>query len=194
MTDYTSLHLDRGESVIMEVRKHWIIFLSHAIYLFLSAILPFIIFTALKIFVPQVLDYFKFPETINITALFIFFYCLWLLFLWVSFFIQWTKYYLDVWYVTEKRIIDVSQKNIFDREISNLRFDRIQDVTIDIQGFIPTLLNFGNIKVQTAGEDNKDFVMNTVRYPDKVRKVLFGQHNEIGDNPIHTRTNPFKLE
>ena len=181
MASYESLHLDPGEHVILEVRKHWIIFAANAISLLMSALLPCVIFVAIKIFIPQILVPIKLPG--NVPALVLFFYSLWLLFLWISFFLQWTKYYLDVWYVTEKRIIDIAQKRIFDREISNLRFDKIQDVTIDVQGFIPTMLGFGNIKVQTAGEDNKDFMMNTVRNPDEVRRVIFSQHNEIGDNP-----------
>jgi uncharacterized membrane protein YdbT with pleckstrin-like domain len=103
------------------------------------------------------------------------------MFLWLSFFINWTKYYLDVWYVTEKRIIAVDQRGIFNRGISNLRFDKIQDVTIDVKGFIATLLNYGNVKVQTAGEDNYEFSMSVVSNPENVRKVIFNQHNEIGD-------------
>jgi hypothetical protein len=170
----------------MEVRKHWIVFFGQALSLFVGSVFPFAIFVAVKMFVPKVyLTYFSYISLSgNTYALLLFFYILWLLFLWISFFVEWTKYYLDVWYVTEKRIIDIQQKRIFDREITNLRFDKIQDVTVDVHGFIPTVLNFGNIKVQTASEDNIDFFMNTVRKPDEVRRVIFSQHNEIGDAPI----------
>lgn len=181
--DYSPLHLDSDEHVIMEVRKHWIVFFGQAFSLFLGAILPFVIFTLLQIFLPQLFYKINLPG--NLYSLLLFFYILWILFLWISFFIQWTKYYLDVWYVTEKRIIDVEQKKIFDREITNLRFDKIQDVTIDVRGFISTMLNFGSIQVQTAGEDNTDFFMSNVRRPDEVRRVIFSQHNEIGDAPIN---------
>jgi hypothetical protein len=68
-----------------------------------------------------------------------------------------------------------------------LRFDKIQDVTVDVHGFIPTLKNFGNIKVQTASEDNLDFIIHTVRKPDVVRQVIFSQHNEIGDVPLRNK-------
>lgn len=188
MANYEHLHLDPNEHVILEVRKHWIVFAGIAASLLFSALLPCAIYIALQMFAPQILASFTIPG--NAPALFLFFYSLWLLFLWASFFIQWTKYYLDVWYVTEKRIIDVSQKKIFDREISNLRFDKIQDVTIDVHGFIPTLLGFGNIKVETAGENNMDFILDTVRNPDEVRRVIFSQHNEIGDTPLsHARAN-----
>jgi uncharacterized membrane protein YdbT with pleckstrin-like domain len=80
--------------------------------------------------------------------------------------------------VTEKRIIDVQQKQFFDREISNLPFDKIQDVTVDIHGLIPTMLNFGTVEVETASkEDDGDFVMRAVRDPDNVRRVIFDRHN-----------------
>ncbi len=184
MSDFKNLHLDPGEHVILEVRKHWIVFAGIAVSMLFAMILPLAVFVAVKIFMPQVFNVINFPESFNVSAFVLFFYCLWVLFLWASFFVQWTKYYLDVWYVTEKRIIDISQKKIFDREISNLRFDKIQDITIDVRGFIPTFLGFGNIKVETASEEGFDFVMNTVRHPDEVRRVIFSQHNEIGDSPV----------
>ena len=172
------LNLDNDESVILEVRKHWVVFVGYAVSLLFSALMPFVLFVFSKVLFPKI-NSINIPG--NTSALFLFFYCLWLLFLWALFFINWTKYYLDVWFVTQKRIIAVDQKRIFDRAISNLRFDKIQDVTIDVRGFIPTLLNYGDVKVQTAGEDNYEFSMNTVSDPEHVRKVIFSQHNEIGD-------------
>lgn len=179
--NYEALHLDADEHVILEVRKHWIVFVGQALSLFICAFLPFVLWAAIKIALPTI-GPIDLPG--NDSALFLFGYSLWLLFLWLSFFINWTTYFLDVWYVTEKRIIAVEQKRLFDREISNLRFDKIQDVTVDVQGFIPTFLNFGNVKVQTASEDNIDFYMSTVRNPDQVRRIIFSQHNEIGDAPL----------
>ena len=62
--------------------------------------------------------------------------------------------------------------------ISNLPFDKIQDVTVDIHGLIPTMLNFGTVEVETASkEDDGDFVMRAVRDPDNVRRVIFDRHN-----------------
>ena len=172
------LHLEADEHIILEVRKHWIVFIGYAFGLLFSSLSPFVVFIFLKILAPTLLEI---DVQGNVNALFLFFYSLWLLFLWASFFINWTKYYLDVWYVTEKRIIAVDQRSIFDRGVSNLRFDKIQDVTIDVRGFIPTMLNYGNVKVQTAGEDNYEFAMTAVRRPENVRKVIFNQHNEISD-------------
>ncbi len=110
--NYEQLHLEPGEHVILEVRKHWIVFAGNAVALLFSGFLPLIVFTLVEILVPNVLNVISLPG--NVAGLFVFFYSLWLLFLWVSFFVAWTKYYLDVWYVTEKRIIAIDQKHLFD--------------------------------------------------------------------------------
>jgi hypothetical protein len=186
--DYTPLHLDENEHVIMEVRKHWIVFVGNVLAFLAGALLPLALFGAAEIFIPEIVTkiLLSVPLSGSFLALLSFFYLLWVLFLWITLFLEWTKYYLDVWYVTETRIIDIQQKKIFTREISNLRFDKIQDVTIEVRGFIPTMLHFGNIKVQTAGEDNIDFRITNVRNPDEVRRVLFSKHNEIGDSSVKT--------
>ncbi|HBD24808.1 MAG: hypothetical protein A2566_00075 [Candidatus Zambryskibacteria bacterium RIFOXYD1_FULL_40_13] len=173
---YRALHLEPEEKVVLEVRKHWIVFFGQAIVLLFVAILPTLILVLVKKFVPGLLQA-GFLE--NKSAVFIFLYTLWILFLWISFFVEWTKYYLDVWYVTEKRIIIIDQKNLFHREVSNLRFNKIQDVTLEVQGFISTLLKFGNIRVQTASEDSKEFNMTSVRHPEEVRRIIFGHQNKI---------------
>ncbi|MFA5889132.1 MAG: PH domain-containing protein [Candidatus Paceibacterota bacterium] len=180
---YKALHLESDEHVVFEVRKHWIVFVGYATVLLFAALLPIILFKIVEIFIPE---FFNINFYGNKYALFLFFYTLWLLFLWISFFVEWTKYYLDVWYVTEKRIIIIDQKNIFHREVSNLRFDRIQDVTLDVQGFIPTFLKFGNIRVQTASENSQEFNMTTVRHPEEVRRIIFSHQNKVGDIHSHT--------
>jgi hypothetical protein len=38
------------------------------------------------------------------------------------------------------------------------------------------------VKVQTAAEDSKDFYMTFVSRPEEVKRVIFMQHNIVGDN------------
>jgi hypothetical protein len=177
MVSYKVLHLDIGENVIIEVRKHWIVFIEQIIaFIFAVLSLPifYLIFTKYLTFISSFI--YK-----NIT-MFLFFYIVWILIFWIALFLRWTKYFLDVWYVTEKRIIDVEQKRIFHREISNLRFDKIQDVSVEINGFLATFLNYGDIRVQTAAENSQSFFMSNVTDPENVKRIIFGQHNIVGDN------------
>jgi uncharacterized membrane protein YdbT with pleckstrin-like domain len=167
------LNLDTEEKIILEVRKHWFVFLGKIISFILAVFVPMIVLMLSLIFTPE-----NIKNIIHqYLSLIFFIYSLWLLFSWIILFIQWTNYYLDVWYVTEKRIIDVEQKGVFHREISNLRFDRIQDISIEVKGFIGTILNFGDIQVQTAAEDSSEFNMKNARNPENARKVIFIQHN-----------------
>lgn len=171
---FSKLNLDPGETVILEVRRHWIVFLGQAIFFLLMVALPPIMYALLVAFAPEVVV----SYALKYFSLLLFVYSLWLLMSWTGFFIRWTNYYLDVWYITEKRIIDVAQKRIFYREVSNLRFDKIQDISIEVKGIVATFLNFGDLKVQTAAEDSSDFFMDSAARPEDVRKVIFSHHNK----------------
>ena len=184
MSSYEALHLEPGEEVILEVRKHWIVFVGQIIGFGFLALLPLIIYiftaTYLAADIPQVVTT-AFGQYFHVMM---FFYILWVLFLWIGFFLSWTKYYLDVWYVTKSRIIDIEQERIFYRSISNIRFDRIQDITVEVKGFLATMLNYGSVRVQTASENEADFFMTAVKHPDDVKRIIFSQHNFVKNEQV----------
>jgi hypothetical protein len=182
MASYEILHLDPDEHVLLEVRRHWIVFVGSIVSFVFFSILPLVCYACVYIFsIAPLIDLLQHTVTIKIMVML---YVLWLLTFWLSFAITWTKYYLDVWYVTEKRIIDIEQKRLFTREVSNLRFDKIQDVTLEVQGFIATWFDFGNIRVQTAAEVSADFYLTYVSHPEEVKRVIFAQHNSVGDKGV----------
>jgi uncharacterized membrane protein YdbT with pleckstrin-like domain len=80
---------------------------------------------------------------------------------WVSFFYAWTKDYFDVWYVTDRHIIAIDQKQIFDRDEAFMELSRIQDVSFEKSSFLATFLDYGNLKVQSAGVE-QEFIMKDV--------------------------------
>ena len=174
-----ALNLEPGENVVLEVRKHWFVFFANGVFLAIAALLPLVLYEGISLIVPI---HISLPG--NASGLVFFFYSLWLLFLWINFFIQWTIYYLDVWYITEKRIIDVEQKHLFDRTVSNLRFDRIQDITVSVDGLIQTFLDMGTIHVQTAAKESDDFIMKNAYHPEKMRDLIFKHHNQESEKSM----------
>ncbi len=96
---------------------------------------------------------------------------LWYLFLWFAIFQTLTLYTLSTVVITNKRIIDSNQRGFFDREISELQSNRIQDVTVHIEGFIETFLKFGDVTIQTAGTE-KEFVFIQVPHPELVKDTI----------------------
>ena len=106
--------------------------------------------------------------------------------MWIFLFINLTNYYLDVWYVTSKRLIDINQKTLFYRDEAVLRLENIQDVATASKGIIQTLLGFGNIRAQTAGE-RREFIMRNIANPERVKEVITLEQGKVKDRVISVK-------
>lgn len=80
-------------------------------------------------------------------------------------------YYLDITIVTNDRILDIDQKGLFGRVVSELDLSRIQDVNSEIKGIFPTIFNFGLVEVQTAG-DEANFEFHDTPHPHAIRRRI----------------------
>lgn len=100
-------------------------------------------------------------------------YSLWLLILWIMFFMEWTDYYLDLWVITNKRIIDAEQKGFFHREVTSFLYGQIQDITVETRGLIETFFKFGTLHIQTAGH-NREIVIRDAHHPEEARSLILG--------------------
>lgn len=58
-----------------------------------------------------------------------------------------------------------------------MTFEKIQDITVEVRGLLATFLNYGDLKVQTASEDSRDFMMKNASRPEIVRQRIFEMHN-----------------
>ena len=85
-------------------------------------------------------------------------------------------YYLDALVITDKRILNVDQSGLFRHTVSEFRLDRVQDVTIEVPNFIATMLRYGNITIQTAGEVS--FSISEVPTPHIARDLILKQVRE----------------
>jgi len=109
--------------------------------------------------------------------LLLFFLTLLLLVLWAVMFLVVANYYLDYWIVTNERTIHAELKGLFSRVSSSVNHDKIQDITVEVKGFFPTLLNFGNLYIETAGEFQR-FTFKQIPEPYKTKDVIFKAQKE----------------
>ena len=168
--------INPDEHIEMVIRKHWFILLRDTFGILVILIIPFILYPYI---VGNEINLgpeasFIFDLSPEITTLIS---ASWVLILWMKLFGIWTDYYLDTWIVTDKRIIDVEQSGFFSRQVSSFRMERIQDVTIEVKGIIATLLRFGDIHVQTAGE-SQEFVIRGIPRPERVKEII-KEYNDI---------------
>ena len=170
------LQLESDETVRQVVRKHWFILLLELAIPVIVLPLPFLLYDFIsgqELALGAEIITTTIPE-----ALLPFLVATWVLLIWIKLFGVWTDYYLDTWIVTDKRIIDIEQRGFFRRHISSFRMERIQDVTIEVNGIIATLLNFGDIHVQTAGE-SREFIIKGIPKPKQLKEAILRQSDIV---------------
>lgn len=145
-----------NERIIMELRRHWFSFARTATKYILLLLGPVIVYQIINNFEVSLWDrLYNGGLTEVVTRLMISIYYLGV---WVFFLYSWLDYYLDVWLVTNERVVSLEQRGVFNRQVSELRLARVQDVSSHVKGLWETFLHFGDIKVQTASEvPNFDF-------------------------------------
>jgi hypothetical protein len=91
-------------------------------------------------------------------------------------------WYWNAFVITTHRIVDIDQRGLFDRVVSEAVYDKIQDVSHRRRGVIGTVLNYGSIIIQTAGSA-ANLEMAGVRDPKEVHHLItetMAAYAEIG--------------
>ena len=165
----TNFRLEEGEVLVERVQRHWFVFLLKALALLFAAVIPLALIPIL-------------PKEILIRlndSLLVFGYSLWLLFVWMAFFILFTDYYLDIWIITSKRVVNIEQVGLFNRTSTSCFISKIQDIEIKVDGLIQTLLNFGKIQIHTAGAREEVLTMDNMPSPQRIKEIIKRlQHTE----------------
>ena len=164
-----TLHIPPEDKKIFIIKKHW--------FALLRSMVPLMFFLVFGLAVILILGDKVFSEEHIISGK-IFLSSGLILIVWSVGFMIWTDWHLDVWVVTERRIYDIHQLSLFSREIAELRLERLQDITIEVRGIIATFLNFGHLRVQSAGQ-SKEFCIREIEKPYNAREIISKQVDEI---------------
>lgn len=164
------------EKIEFICRRHIATFLPKIfLFLFLLAT-PWIVYFLISLSNP----YFFQEETKKVAGLF--FLVGFYLFSTLLFLTLFVDYFLDVWVVTNERIIDIRQEGIFSRTVAETRFYLVQDVTSERKGVFQTIFNYGNVYVQTAAEKGR-FVFENVPNPFSIAQKIMTLVEK--DKPYH---------
>ncbi len=148
-------NLREWEKVEMVIRRHWIIFVFLAFYGFIGLII-------------NILLYILFTSGLWLNILTII-YVLWLI---VYIYIIWINHELDMYVVTNSRIIWIEQIWFLNRQVSQCTLKDVQEVNSKTQWFFANMLDYWDLTIQTAW-NTSNFKMEFV--PDSLwesRKVL----------------------
>ncbi|HSX27282.1 MAG TPA: PH domain-containing protein [Patescibacteria group bacterium] len=102
-------------------------------------------------------------------------------------------YRLSILVITDEHLTQVVQKGLFRRKVSQLSMANVEDVTSQKEGIFPTLLNFGTLKIETAGEQN-NFDFTYCPNPDYyANMVLAARERYIQSDPTRANRANYRL-
>jgi uncharacterized membrane protein YdbT with pleckstrin-like domain len=130
-----------NEKVLLYLHRHWYTLLSKMIGLFFAALIPFIV---VAVSGPII-------NSFGLNTIVVFLFSVYYMVIWYVFGFFITMYTMDIWIVTDSRIIDSTQNGFFNRTVSEISLGNIQDITTMVSGAIPTMMNYGDVEVQSAG-------------------------------------------
>jgi len=93
----------------------------------------------------------------------------------------WINWYYSLFIVTDQRLIQITQKGLFNRSIVDLGLNQIQSLNYEVAGLQATLLGYGTILVQTY---MGDLVVHEVHHPAKIYKQLITILKDLGVTPV----------
>jgi len=133
-----------GEEVLLSLRAHPITLIPT---LFNGIVISILIFLSRFILTP-----FLNPAQLTYTVIFFYF---------ATFFYVWfqvVNWYFNIGIITTMQIVDVDFNALTYRNVTRTELNHIEDISVKVSGFIPSIFDFGNIFIQTAGtEINTEF-------------------------------------
>jgi hypothetical protein len=160
---------ETNEPVYVFARPYFIAFLPTAlvflaVFAFSAAAQYLVSSGKLGIFAPAATDAILFLGAFQLFALTVFFVAV-------------LDFYYDIVVVTDRRMADIDQEQLFYRRISQLNLEDVEDATSTSKGFLPTLFNYGTVLIQTAGSE-QEFHMDNVRFPQEIAAIVLDLANQ----------------
>lgn len=150
---------DQQEKIVLLLRQHPIVNLG------------WITILALMLFAPSLMEFVPGFEVLPARFQFmtvILWYLLTLAYA-LENFLNW---YFNVYIVTDERIVDIDFYGLIYSDLSVTKTANIQDVNFKRMGSLSALFDFGNVNIQTAGE-NREFEFGNVPHPAKVVEIIY---------------------
>jgi hypothetical protein len=91
------------------------------------------------------------------------------IFIFAYWFYRWIGWYYTVYIATNQRLIEISQKGLFDRAFTEWQLNKILNINYRIGGLQAVLFGYGDISVQTVVGD---FQIPKVHHPAKIHARL----------------------
>lgn len=93
----------------------------------------------------------------------------------------WYLWHGSHYILTTERVISVDQKGFFHRAVSEAPLDKIQNVSYEIEGPYQTFLDYGMVRILTAGQKDADVEFRFVHHPYDVQQEITDAAHTYGN-------------
>lgn len=88
--------------------------------------------------------------------------------------------------LTSKHLVQVKQNGLLDRSLSKFTLDELQDVKGSRTGLFATVLNYGDLMIETAGA-KENFIFGPVADPLSTAELINDSHEQFESDHIYER-------
>ncbi len=157
-----AVQLQEGEFPVLECRRHWIYLWPLMALYAMVALAP----VALAVVLVGLLDLGG-NGRLAVYAL----AALWAAYWGVRAYFGWYRYRHDQWLITNQRLVDSQRRHWFHQEVASADLVDVQDTSVEREGVLETVLNYGDLVCQTAGQQ-LNFVLHGIPDPVSVLTAL----------------------
>lgn len=100
---------------------------------------------------------------------------------------------LNVYLVTNNRLIQVAYQSLLNKKVLESPLDRILNVSFSSKGFWQSLFKFGAVEVQVAGLP-EPIVLKNLKDPGEVKDFLWKAHNQFGQAQSEPQAQPQPID
>ncbi|HRY91410.1 MAG TPA: hypothetical protein P5229_03675 [Candidatus Gracilibacteria bacterium] len=122
---------------------------------------------------------------------FILFFVLWLFISMVRLFYYVSTWYHDAILLTNVSIVDVSWAGFFKRSSMRLEYSMIEGVSCEINGFMRTVFDFGNVAVK-SNSGGAPIILKDAMSPSKIERAIMTHQEKVFTNQNMTDANALK--
>lgn len=88
---------------------------------------------------------------------------------------------MNVLLITSSRVIDIDQRGMLHRVVSECMYQNIQEMTFDIKGFLGTIFHVGTLRIHTAG-NRADIAAEGIKHPQRIQELIGKIQRKISES------------
>ncbi len=159
---FRAIKLKEGEKILLVVRQTPVAFANSILIGALLFLLPF--FLLFPLFTRGKWGVAGFIALIFIAVIFSFY--------------RLVDWYFNCGLISNQRVIDIDQKGLFQRTVSEVPYYKIDDVSYNIKGFRQTMFRYGNVVVAIKGYRSSVTLRNVAK-PAMIQELILEVEREI---------------